>query len=142
MPVNTSGEWWTGTSTSGACARMPGVNSDSKTRTSVVAAQVEIRPSLPFMWLLDILADGARACDRVVRDIHLAHEADARVRLCIQYEILEHSHTSGPACDTVVRADRHHATAMRAFFIQHVAFALQVGCVGFGAEVACLVVHN
>src|SRR6266566_4059314 len=94
------------------------------------------------MWLLDILAECARASDGVVRDIHLAHEADARVRLRILYEILEHSHTSGPACDTVVRADRHHATAMRAFFIQHVEFTLQVGGVGFGAEVACIVVHN
>src|ERR1700720_2340034 len=58
--------------------------------------------------VLDILANGARTRDRVVRDIHLAHEADARVGLGILYEILEHSHTSGPACNTVVRADRHH----------------------------------
>src|SRR5205823_6538368 len=99
--------------------------------------KAETRSNLPFMvWLLDILADGERACDRIVGDIHLAHEGDARVRLCILYEILEHSHTSGPPCDTVVRADRHHATAMRAFFMQYVEFALQVGGVAFGAEIA------
>jgi len=61
--------------------------------------------------ILDILADGARTRDRVVRDIHFTHETNARVRLCILYEILEHSHTSWPACYTIVGADRHHATS-------------------------------
>src|SRR5947207_6119772 len=104
---------------------------------------LDLQSSVLFMvWLLDILTDGVRACNRVVRDIYLAHEANARVRLRILYEILEHSHTSGPACDTVVGADRHHATAMRAFFVQDVELTFQVGCVGFGAEVARLVVHN
>src|SRR6266567_281958 len=51
-----------------------------------------------MLWLLNPLANGSRACDRVVRDIHLAHEGDARVRLCILDEILQHSHAGGPAC--------------------------------------------
>src|SRR5258708_19161103 len=95
-----------------------------------------------MVWLLNTLAADPRACDRVVGDIQLAHEGDTRARLRILYEILEHSHTSGPARDTVVRADRHHAAAIRALLIQHVEFALQVGCVRVGAEVACLVVRN
>src|SRR5260370_27437695 len=40
-----------------------------------------IKSDLPFMRLLDILADGARAYDRVVRDIHLAREADSRGKI-------------------------------------------------------------
>src|SRR6266568_906808 len=70
--------------------------------------QVKRGPGCPFMlWLLNPLANGSRACDGVVRDIQLAHEGDARVRLCILYEILEHSHPSGPARNSIVRADRH-----------------------------------
>src|ERR1700730_636051 len=93
-------------------------------------------------WLLNALTNGARACDRVICDIHLAHKGDARVGLCILYEVLEHSHTSGPACDTVVSADRHHAAAMLAFLVQHVELAFQISCVCVGAEVTSLVVHN
>src|SRR3981189_3523025 len=53
-------------------------------RERATTMQAETRSNLPFMVrLLDILADGKRACDRVVRDIHLAHEGNAWVRLCI-----------------------------------------------------------
>src|SRR5260370_20633473 len=57
-------------------------------------------------------------------------------------EILQHSHAGGPAGNSVVRADRHHATAMLAFFVQHVELTFQIGCVCVGAEVPSLVVHN
>src|SRR5260370_34783734 len=49
---------------------------------------------------------------------------------------------AGPARNSIVRADRHHATAMLAFFVQYVELTLQIGCVCVGAEVASLVVHN
>src|SRR6266404_8999724 len=46
--------------------------------------QVKRGPGFPFMlWLLNPFANGSRACDRVVRDVHLAHEGDCRVRRCI-----------------------------------------------------------
>ena len=77
--------------------------------------------------VLDIFADGARTRHRIVGDINLAHEAYAPVRLGILYEVFKHSHATGPASDTVVRAYRHHASAMGAFLIQHVELAFQVG---------------
>src|SRR5260370_40998629 len=95
----------------------------------------------PFiLWLLNPLANGSRAGDRVVRDIHLAHEGDCRVRLCILDEILKYSHAGGPARNSIVRADRHPATAMLAFFVQHVELQFKIGCVCVGAEVPSLVV--
>src|SRR6266851_3212325 len=117
-------------------------------RKSATTTQAKRRPGFPFMvwpfmlWLLNPLANGSRACDRVVRDIHLAHEGDCRVRLCILDEILQHSHAGGPAGNSIVRADGHHATAMLALFVQHVELTFQIGCVCVGAEVPSLVVHN
>src|SRR6266446_3864587 len=95
-----------------------------------------------MLWLLNPLPNGSGACDRVVCDIDLAHEGDPRVRLCILDEILEHSHAGGPASNPIVRADRHHATATLAFFVQHVELTFQIACVCVGAEVPSLVVHD
>src|SRR5713101_6918798 len=117
-------------------------------RKSKRTTQAKILPDFPFMvwplmlWLLNPLANGSRACDRVVCDIHLAHEGDCRVRLCILDEILQHSHPGGPARNSIVRADRHHAAAMLAFFVQHVELTFQIACVCVGAEVPSLVVDN
>src|ERR1700730_589905 len=83
-------------------------------RKRATTAQAETQLNLTFIvrlfmvWLLDPLANGSRACDRVVRDIDLAHERDAGMRLGILDEILQYCHPGGPARDSIVRTDGHH----------------------------------